>query len=180
MPCFEHCQLSGWIDWCCYPIWITFVCVDVNPNTVIRSYMPPHNTKIVVLIPEQDKEQHHQQPLLDDRSNGRSYCTCFFVSGVLLLLISNWVSHHDQRNLQTHHTILATLLIYLLWLVVCIVHHCHHFMTDGTSNTKKWLSIFDAAFARYRSGDHTATTAVAAQSSNQPVMVVCITHLLIK
>ena len=93
--------------------------------------MSPHYTKVVILISEQDKEHRY------------SYCTCFFVSGVLLLFLSNWVSHHDQRNLQTHHTILATLLIYLPWLVVCIVHHRHYFlfMTDGTSNTKKWLAI---------------------------------------
>ena len=58
---------------------------------------------------------------------------------------SNWVSHHAQRNLQTHHTILATLLISLLWLVVCIVHHRHHFMTDGTSNTEEVTGNFDAA-----------------------------------
>ena len=35
---------------------------------------------------------------------------------------------------------------------------------------------FDAAFARYRSGDHTAITAVASQSSDQPIMVDCIAH----
>ena len=138
--------------------------------------MPPHYTNdIVVLLSEQDKE-HHQQPLLDDRSNGRSYCTCFFVSGVLLLLISNWVSHHDQRNLQTHHTILATLLIYLLWLVVCVVHPLS-FITDGTFNTEKWLAILTLLLPGI---DRVIILQLqpSSQSSNQPIMVVCIAHLL--
>ena len=92
----------------------------------------------------------------------------------MMLLLSNWVSYHDQRNLQTHHTILATLLIYLPWLVVCVVHPSS-FITDGTFNTEKWLAILTLLLPGI---DRVIILQLqpSSQSSNQPIMVGCIAH----
>ena len=87
--------------------------------------MSPHYTDIIVLISEQDKEVP-QQLLSDDQSN--SYCIVLAsLSAVCCYLQLSFIPR-PKKPPNTPHSILATLLIYLLWLVVCIVHHRHHFL----------------------------------------------------
>ena len=61
----------------------------------------------------------------------------------MLLLLSNWVSHHAQRNLQTHHYHISN-AAYLFAMVGCLFRLSllsFSLITDGTFNTEKWLAI---------------------------------------
>ena len=98
--------------------------------------MSPHNTNIIVLISEQDKEVP-QQLLSDDQSN--SYCIVLAsLSAVCCYLaIEFHTTTKEASKHTTYHVSNATYFFAMVGCLFCSSLSSFSLMTDGTFNTEK-------------------------------------------